>query len=111
MGMLMLGQAINSIKAGAAGLTQVNNVKPEPQKKLSQPKPEHSADLHSIKPEHSTELLKRQSSAVLPPDFFDDNETKKLKIGNNLYLSFIFIIMIMTIIRYLECIELNLKYV
>lgn len=76
-------EAINSIKAGAAGLTQVNKVKPEPHKKLSQPKPEHSADLHSVKPEHSTELLKRQSSAVLPPGFFDDNETKKLKIGKD----------------------------
>jgi hypothetical protein len=105
----MLGQAINSIKAGAAGLTQAKNVKHEPHKKLSQPKSEHSADLHSVKPEHSKESLKRQSSAVLPPDFFDDKETKKLKIGNNLYLFLLLIIV--TIICYLECIEFNLKYV
>ena len=40
--MPMLGQAINTIKANAAGLTWVNNVKAEPHKELIKPKSVHS---------------------------------------------------------------------
>ncbi|KAM4085141.1 hypothetical protein ACJW30_10G004600 [Castanea mollissima] len=70
-------EAINTIKANAAGLTRVNNVKAEPHKELIKPK---STELHSVKPESSTEVPKNQSSSsVLPPNFFDNNETKKLK--------------------------------
>ncbi|KAF3956108.1 hypothetical protein CMV_018739 [Castanea mollissima] len=75
----MLGQAINTIKANAAGLTRVNNVKAEPHKELIKPKSVHSTESHSVKAEHSTELPKNQSSSVLPPNFFDNNDTKKLK--------------------------------
>ncbi|KAB1211341.1 hypothetical protein CJ030_MR6G021469 [Morella rubra] len=76
-------EAINSIKASAAGLTRVSSLKPEPQKEFSKPKPEHLTDFHDVKPDRSTESLKRQSSAGLPPDFFDNKETKKLKTGED----------------------------
>jgi zinc finger protein 830 len=92
----MLGQAINTIKASAAGLTRANNVKAEPHKELIKSKPERSTELHSFKPERSTESQKNQSSSVLPPDFFDNNEMKKQKTGKNLYL--IFHLFIITII-------------
>lgn len=68
-------EAIKSFKASAAGLTRVNNVKPEPRKELSKPKPENFTE--------TQELVKRQSSAGLPPDFFDNNGTKKLKTGKD----------------------------
>ncbi|KAK7836640.1 protein ABA AND ROS SENSITIVE 1 [Quercus suber] len=78
-------EAINTIKANAAGLTRVNNVKAEPHKELIKPK---STELHSVKPESSTEVPKNQSSSsVLPPNFFDNNETKKLKPGKDLLKS------------------------
>ena len=68
--MPMLGQAINTIKANAAGLTWVNNVKAEPHKELIKPKSVNSTESHSVKAEHSTELPKNQSSSMLPPNFF-----------------------------------------
>ena len=90
----MLVQAINTIKANATGLTRVNNVKAEPHKELIKPK---STELLSVKPESSPEVPKNQSSSsVLPPNFFDDNETKKQKPGTSLYL--IFLLNIITII-------------
>uniref|UniRef100_A0A2N9HDN9 C2H2-type domain-containing protein n=1 Tax=Fagus sylvatica TaxID=28930 RepID=A0A2N9HDN9_FAGSY len=75
-------EAINTIKASAAGLTRANNVKAEPHKELIKSKPERSTELHSFKPERSTESQKNQSSSVLPPDFFDNNEMKKQKTGH-----------------------------
>lgn len=68
--MPMLGQAINTIKANAAGLTRVNNVKAEPHKELVKPKSVHSIESHSVNAEHLTELPKNQSSSMLPPIFF-----------------------------------------
>lgn len=60
-------EAINTIKANAAGLTRVNNVKAEPHKELIKPK---STELLSVKPESSPEVPKNQSSSsVLPPNF------------------------------------------
>ncbi|XP_041002426.1 zinc finger protein 830 isoform X1 [Juglans microcarpa x Juglans regia] len=76
-------EAINSIKASAAGLTRVSNAKSEPHKELSKVKPEQSTELHIVKPECSMEVPKRQSSAVLPPDFFDNSEAKRLKTGKD----------------------------
>lgn len=76
-------EAINTIKASAAGLTRANNVKAEPHKELIKSKPERSTELHSFKPERSTESQKNQSSSVLPPDFFDNNEMKKQKTGKD----------------------------
>ncbi|KAG2715214.1 hypothetical protein I3760_03G067000 [Carya illinoinensis] len=76
-------EAINSIKASAAGLTRVSNVKSEPHKELSKVKSEQSTELHIVKPECSMEVPKRQSSAVLPPDFFDKREAKRLKTGKD----------------------------
>lgn len=84
--MLILGQAINSIKASAAGLTRVSNAKSEPHKELSKVKPEPSTELHIVKPEGSVGVPKRQSSAMLPPDFFDNSEAKRLKTGENFHV-------------------------
>ncbi|XP_065629590.1 uncharacterized protein LOC112040597 [Quercus suber] len=74
--------AINTIKANAAGLTWVNNVKAEPHKELIKPKSVQSTESHSVKAECSTELPKNQSS-MLPPNFFDNNDTKMLKTGKD----------------------------
>ncbi|XAR73571.1 hypothetical protein NMG60_11007582 [Bertholletia excelsa] len=59
-------EAIKNLKANAAGTTRVNNVKAE-------------SPLHDAKPEASTELPKARSSALLPPDFFDNDESKRQK--------------------------------
>nr|POF24213.1 hypothetical protein CFP56_12629 [Quercus suber] len=75
-------EAINTIKANAAGLTWVNNVKAEPHKELIKPKSVQSTESHSVKAECSTELPKNQSS-MLPPNFFDNNDTKMLKTGKD----------------------------
>ncbi|KAI8018996.1 Zinc finger protein 830 [Camellia lanceoleosa] len=73
-------EAINNVKANAAGLTRVNNAKVESPIELPKQKNEHSTELRDSKLEASMELLKRPSS-VLPPDFFDNNKTKMQKTG------------------------------
>ncbi|GMP32454.1 hypothetical protein CsSME_00006206 [Camellia sinensis var. sinensis] len=73
-------EAINNVKANAAGLTRVNNAKVESPIELPKQKNEHSTELRDSKPEASMELPKRPSS-VLPPDFFDNNKTKMQKTG------------------------------
>uniref|UniRef100_A0A5B6YX82 C2H2-type domain-containing protein n=1 Tax=Davidia involucrata TaxID=16924 RepID=A0A5B6YX82_DAVIN len=74
-------EAINNVKANAAGLTRVDNVKAEPPVVLLKPKPECSTELHNAKPDTSAGLPKPRSSSVLPPDFFDNQETKRQKKG------------------------------
>ncbi|GMP32460.1 hypothetical protein CsSME_00006206 [Camellia sinensis var. sinensis] len=76
-------EAINNVKANAAGLTRVNNAKVESPIELPKQKNEHSTELRDSKPEASMELPKRPSS-VLPPDFFDNNKTKMQKTGEDL---------------------------
>ncbi|XP_057500989.1 protein ABA AND ROS SENSITIVE 1-like isoform X3 [Actinidia eriantha] len=48
---------------------------------LSKRKPEPSTELRDSKSEASVELPKSRSSSMLPPDFFDNNETKRQKTG------------------------------
>lgn len=80
----LLQQAINNIKANAAGLTRVNNVKAESTAELPKSKPEHSTYLRGAKDKASGELPKAHSPSVLPPDFFDNKEAKRQKTGKNL---------------------------
>ncbi|XP_008231603.1 PREDICTED: zinc finger protein 830 isoform X2 [Prunus mume] len=70
-------EAINNLKATAAGLNRVNNAKTEVRPELSKPEPEHLPELHIPRPERSTELPRPQTSSGLPPDFFDNNEAQK----------------------------------
>ncbi|CAB4268566.1 unnamed protein product [Prunus armeniaca] len=70
-------EAINNLKATAAGLNRVNNTKTEVRPELSKPEPEHPSELHIPRPECSTELPRPQTSSGLPPDFFDNNEAQK----------------------------------
>ncbi|XP_052194022.1 protein ABA AND ROS SENSITIVE 1 isoform X2 [Diospyros lotus] len=72
-------EAINNVKANAAGLARVSNIKTESPVELPRPKSGHSSELHDSRPEVSMELTKARSSSVLPPDFFDNNETKRPK--------------------------------
>ncbi|PSS21450.1 Zinc finger protein [Actinidia chinensis var. chinensis] len=74
-------EAINKVKANAAGQTRVNNVKAVFPAELSKRKPEPSTELRDSKSEASVELPKSQTSSMLPPDFFDKNETKRQKTG------------------------------
>lgn len=71
-------EAINNMKASAAGQAQGNSVKPE----LAKPKPALVTELRDAKPEVSHKMPKARSSSGLPPNFFDNNEpTKKQKTG------------------------------
>ncbi|KAL2470326.1 zinc ion binding [Abeliophyllum distichum] len=72
-------EAINNLKANAAALNRANNSKPVPPKELPKPDSEHYQELHK-KSAPSTALPEhRSSSSSLPPDFFDNHETKKQK--------------------------------
>ncbi|KAL6959623.1 hypothetical protein U1Q18_039777 [Sarracenia purpurea var. burkii] len=74
-------EAINNMKANAAGLTRVNNVKAEYPGDLPKFRPKLSTELCDSKPEASSELPKARSPSLLPPDFFDNKETKRQKAG------------------------------
>ncbi|PSS36641.1 Zinc finger protein [Actinidia chinensis var. chinensis] len=74
-------EAINKVKANAAGQTRVNNVKAVSPSELTKHNPEHSTELRDSKSEAFVELPKSRSSSVLPPDFFDNSETKRQKTG------------------------------
>ncbi|WVZ14636.1 hypothetical protein V8G54_012202 [Vigna mungo] len=76
-------EAINNLKANAAGLTQQNNAKPVSDANIPKAKPEHPLGSQSKLPESSREVSKHQSSSVLPPGFFDDNDSGK-KISDHL---------------------------
>ncbi|KAL2459234.1 zinc ion binding [Forsythia ovata] len=71
-------EAINNLKANAAALNRANNSKPVPPKELPKPNSEHHQELHK-KSEPSTALPEHRSSSSLPPDFFDNHESKKQK--------------------------------
>ncbi|XP_059623231.1 protein ABA AND ROS SENSITIVE 1 [Cornus florida] len=75
-------EAISKVKANAAGVTHVNNVKAEPPVELRKPKPVDTMELQNAKPEPSTGLPKPRPSSVLPSDFFDNQEKKRQKVGN-----------------------------
>ncbi|KAG7036690.1 Zinc finger protein [Cucurbita argyrosperma subsp. argyrosperma] len=72
-------EAINNLKANAAGRSGVNNIKAEAPTELPDSKPIDSRE-QKASTGTSTELPKRQSSSVLPPDFFDQS-AKRLKTG------------------------------
>ncbi|KAL6288948.1 hypothetical protein ACE6H2_006458 [Prunus campanulata] len=76
-------EAINNLKATAAGQNRVNNAKTEVRPELSKPKPEHPPELHIPRPERSTELPRPQMSSGLPPDFFDNHEAQKQNTGTD----------------------------
>ncbi|KAK2430700.1 zinc finger protein [Trifolium repens] len=66
-------EAISNLKANAAGLTKQNNAKPD----VPKAKPEQSSSSQFKRPRSPQEVPKPQSSSVLPPDFFDNNDAKK----------------------------------
>ncbi|KAK4278047.1 hypothetical protein QN277_015946 [Acacia crassicarpa] len=70
-------EAINNLKANAAGLAQQSHAKPVTDTMLPRPKPEHASEAQSKMPSHSQESRKPPSSSVLPPDFFDNNDARK----------------------------------
>ncbi|XP_022983328.1 zinc finger protein 830-like [Cucurbita maxima] len=74
-------EAINNLKANAAGRSGVNDIKAAAPTELPKSRP---IDLKEQKAmtETSTEFPKRQSSSVLPSDFFDQN-VKRLKTGKD----------------------------
>ncbi|KAF7831132.1 zinc finger protein 830 [Senna tora] len=72
-------EAITNLKANAAGSAQQNHAKPVNGTKLSKSKSEYSSESHSKMANQSQESPKppSSSSSVLPPDFFDNNDTGK----------------------------------
>ncbi|XP_038881204.1 zinc finger protein 830 [Benincasa hispida] len=74
-------EAIKNLKANAAGRSGVNNIKTEAPAELPKSRPTDLKE-QKAKTGTSTELPKRQSSSVLPSDFFDHN-AKRLKTGND----------------------------
>ncbi|XP_038697848.1 zinc finger protein 830-like isoform X1 [Tripterygium wilfordii] len=68
------------MKANAARLKKVDNVKTVPSGELSKSKSVHTAaESHLLKSEPSKNSPGPQSSSGLPPDFFDNNVKKKQK--------------------------------
>ncbi|CAJ2653032.1 unnamed protein product [Trifolium pratense] len=67
--------AISNLKANAAGLTKQNNAKPD----IPKAKPEQSSSSQFKIPQSPQEVPKPQSSSVLPPDFFDNNDAQKTR--------------------------------
>lgn len=67
-------EAINNIKANAAGRTQINNTKPESH-------PESAMNSQKMKVEPSTRLPAPKTSSGLPSNFFDNHDTAKQKTG------------------------------
>lgn len=78
---VMYVQAINNLKANAATAKNPNNVKSQPPKELPKSKPEISEGISRKEPEPSAAMSKPRASSMLPPNFFDQQETKKPKIG------------------------------
>lgn len=78
---VMLLQAINNLKANAAAAKNPNNVKSEPPKELPKTKPEISEGVSRKELEPSAAISKPRASSILPPNFFDQQETKRPKIG------------------------------
>ncbi|KAK7276211.1 hypothetical protein RIF29_17347 [Crotalaria pallida] len=77
-------EAINNLKANAAGLTQNNNAnKPVADANFPKAKPEQPSESRSKKPQVSQEMPKPQSSSVLPPDFFDNSDSRKTTSGKD----------------------------
>ncbi|KAL0430471.1 UNVERIFIED_CONTAM: Zinc finger protein [Sesamum radiatum] len=68
-------EAIDKLKANAAAVNQPNNTKPEELPK-PKPKPESSRELNDKSEPYA---LPKPRSSTLPPDFFDNHESKKQK--------------------------------
>lgn len=68
-------EAITNLKANAAGLTKQSNAKPD----IPKAKPEQPSGSQFKIPKSPQEVPKPQSSSVLPPDFFDNNDAKKTR--------------------------------
>ncbi|CAL5189892.1 unnamed protein product [Lathyrus oleraceus] len=70
-------EAISNLKANAAGLTKQNSAEADiPAKR---PKPEQPSDSQFKIPQSSQVPKPQSSSSVLPPDFFDNNDAKKMR--------------------------------
>ncbi|KAM3327940.1 protein ABA AND ROS SENSITIVE 1 [Capsicum galapagoense] len=76
-------EAISNLKANAAAAKNLNNVKSEPPKELPKTKPQISEGLNRKEPEPSAALPKPRASSMLPPNFFDQQETKRPKIDKD----------------------------
>ncbi|KAL0284325.1 UNVERIFIED_CONTAM: Zinc finger protein [Sesamum angustifolium] len=68
-------EAIDKLKANAAAVNRPNKAKPEELPK-PKPKPESSGELDDKSEPHA---LPKPRSSTLPPDFFDNHESKKQK--------------------------------
>ncbi|XP_010255235.1 PREDICTED: zinc finger protein 830 [Nelumbo nucifera] len=77
-------EAINNIKAAAAGRSQISDGKFQPHEESSKLKAESSMELHKPKSEPQKELHKPRSSSALPEGFFDNPEAKKPKTGSDI---------------------------
>lgn len=80
----ILTQAIEKLKANAAALNRPNNAKTESVKELPNPNSESSRELNDIS--GCSSALPKHQSSTLPPDFFDDYESKKQRKGKYLSL-------------------------
>ena len=78
-------QAIQNLKASAAGRSGVENIKAEAPAELPNNRPIDSKEKKEMTGGTSSELPKRPSSSVLPSDFFDQN-AKRLKTGKDIGL-------------------------
>lgn len=72
-------EAVKNVKANAAEVTRVNNLKLKSSVELPKPKDkhEHSLESHNNKPEPSTTLPRTRQASQLPSDFFDNHEKRQ----------------------------------
>ncbi|KAE9606095.1 hypothetical protein Lal_00024667 [Lupinus albus] len=80
-------EAISNLKANAAGLTQDSKAKPITDANFPKVKPVQPSESRAKKLEISQEMPRPQSSSVLPPNFFDNNDVRKTTSGKDSSIS------------------------
>lgn len=74
-------EAINNLKANASRKNVVNNPKIETSRETPKPPDDQPVKSSGAKPAISSDKQKSRPSAVLPADFFDDQEAKRQNAG------------------------------
>jgi len=81
---VVISQAINNLKASASKKNVVNNLKTGTARELPKPAEDQPVKPSSTKLGVSSDVPKTRPSAVLPADFFDNQDAKRQKAGRQL---------------------------
>ncbi|KAJ4978996.1 hypothetical protein NE237_009776 [Protea cynaroides] len=75
-------EAIQNVKASAAGLSRVNGGKSETPAEVHEPEFKYPKEVQKARSEAPKELPKPRSSSMLPEGFFDNPDTKRQRTGS-----------------------------